>query len=732
LYCQIQQIEKPTISINSLKSAVTLISDKSIKLEYSFDSPVLTNGHLNKSVRSPKGLDKINTFGIELCSFIREISCESSNISIESLESYEIPCIDEIIFDKQIINNNGYLNDWVNLSYAGIMGNLPVSSVIIHPYRYLPNKKSILYAKKIVLKIDSKIEIDKKFFANPEFGNESEYFINKNNRFSAKLQSNSIRKNVAPDGYEYKFSINKDNIYRVTALDLKNLGIPISDLKTNSLKLYNDNIELPIYIDDKGDGVLNVETNDFIEFFGEQYRPKFQGLSSDIKTSNYTKFNVYFFTWGGAKGLRIIDENAEVRTRPSVDSGRTLTIVDLGQAQSSFTSFLHFEINNEKANKFPNSNINSYSDDNDRIMWTKIEKGTQFIFDSLILPSPDQFGDDLIKIILSLRGTSIEGERRDQPPRMLHKVETFIGTPEYTSKILDAKFKGDQPFISSSDTNKSFVNNAIKQPTSRILNPDGKSRIGIVNQPIDTASIEAFYLNWFDIGYQRKYYAWHDSLTFTTPRESGSKYYNFTIRKFTKPDIRIYRKGISRLINLSIRNEPTLSDTSANTFEAYFQAYSSTDKEQFYAITEKSIPKPIMQKDTSRYLKNSENDFNYVIIVDDSTSDYININNPNHPLNIFADYKKTNQKFNVNVVRATDIYDEFNGGVVSPEAIQRFTEYAYENWKTPLKYVLIASCGEPLTPQYIKDLDLRTFYEEHNYVPSISYQTLEFGATTCD
>lgn len=139
----------------------------------------------------------------------------------------------------------------------------------------------------------------KNFFANPEFGNESEYFINKNNRFSAKLQSNSIRKNVAPDGYEYKFSINKDNIYRVTALDLKNLGIPISDLKTNSLKLYNDNIELPIYIDDKGDGVLNVETNDFIEFFGEQYRPKFQGLSSDIKTSNYTKFNVYFFTWGG-------------------------------------------------------------------------------------------------------------------------------------------------------------------------------------------------------------------------------------------------------------------------------------------------------------------------------------------------------------------------------------------------------------------------------------------------
>lgn len=72
-----------------------------------------------------------------------------------------------------------------------------------------------------------------------------------------------------------------------------------------------------------------------------------------------------------------------------------------------------------------------------------------------------------------------------------------------------------------------------------------------------------------------------------------------------------------------------------------------------------------MQKDTSRYLKNSENDFNYVIIVDDSTSDYININNPNHPLNIFADYKKTNQKFNVNVVRATDIYDEFNGGSLS-------------------------------------------------------------------
>jgi hypothetical protein len=51
------------------------------------------------------------------------------------------------------------------------------------------------------------------------------------------------------------------------------------------------------------------------------------------------------------------------------------------------------------------------------------------------------------------------------------------------------------------------------------------------------------------------------------------------------------------------------------------------------------------------------------------------------------------QGLQAKVVDVQDIYDEFNGGVASPAAIQAFLAYAYAHWSPAPRYVLLAGAG---------------------------------------
>lgn len=71
------------------------------------------------------------------------------------------------------------------------------------------------------------------------------------------------------------------------------------------------------------------------------------------------------------------------------------------------------------------------------------------------------------------------------------------------------------------------------------------------------------------------------------------------------------------------------------------------------------------------------------------------------------------------------IYDQFGGGVAHPEAIRSFLQYAYANWKTPPKYVLLVgdSTYDPLGYQSSPEI---------NRVPSFFRFTYYGGETVSD
>ncbi|CAN5553751.1 hypothetical protein BH10ACI2_BH10ACI2_08560 [soil metagenome] len=55
---------------------------------------------------------------------------------------------------------------------------------------------------------------------------------------------------------------------------------------------------------------------------------------------------------------------------------------------------------------------------------------------------------------------------------------------------------------------------------------------------------------------------------------------------------------------------------------------------------------------------------------------------------VWATYRR-NQGFTVKVIDVADIFDEFNYGTSSAVSLKSFLNYAYTNWQTPPKYVLL-------------------------------------------
>ena len=81
----------------------------------------------------------------------------------------------------------------------------------------------------------------------------------------------------------------------------------------------------------------------------------------------------------------------------------------------------------------------------------------------------------------------------------------------------------------------------------------------------------------------------------------------------------------------------------------------------------------------------------------------------------------TNKRLRTKVVDVQNIYDEFNHGILNPNAIREFLEYAYYNWQPPAPtYVLLVGDTH---------IDIKN---KINFVPTIRVQIPGFGSSASD
>jgi len=208
-----------------------------------------------------------------------------------------------------------------------------------------------------------------------------------------RKSQDTIEHSVLSSGNWYKFALNTDGIYRLSYQDLKNLGMNVSNLNPQNLRIYGhpggllptenlsdrtiDLQELAIQVTGQSDG--SFDENDYILFFGQS--PNQWVLSSSgffNRQQHYYDDNTYYFiTADLGKGKRIE------------------SFQSLSNADSIINTFNDYQIHEREEVNFIKSGQNWYGDVFDLVD----TKSFTFSF-------PNRVGDANLKVALAASSPS--------------------------------------------------------------------------------------------------------------------------------------------------------------------------------------------------------------------------------------------------------------------------------------------------------------------------------------
>ena len=132
---------------------------------------------------------------------------------------------------------------------------------------------------------------------------------------------------------------------------------------------------------------------------------------------------------------------------------------------------------------------------------------------------------------------------------------------------------------------------------------------------------------------------------------------------------------------------------------------------QYIALTRNQFRKPKIAVDAPSDLRSTHNAADYIIITHNHFIQDV------QPL---ADFR-AQQGLRTKVVDVQNIYDEFNHGILNPNSIREFLNYAYHNWQPPAPtYVFLV--GDT-------NIDIKN---KPNFVPTIQVQIPGYGSSASD
>lgn len=528
------------------------------------------------------------------------------------------------------------------------------------------------------------------------------------------------------DGLVYRMNVRTEGIYHINYEDLRKFGIDPATVDVATLRVINRGQQTPIYIFDHHDG--HFDPGDYFEFFGSAKGYDGPGTFGDFRYDPDTRDNVYYLVWGTyspipAGGLqRIVEESGEIRT---ADRSRFTDLAD-----ASFPAQIHYELNDPTG--FDNleiTDINQRSELRDHNFMAILAGGESRTF-STVVPYADVRSNRPLSLRVALHGLSHDDPGAvdakgigipDVPNE--HEVEVAMNNRSVLHGIWDSQV---MKFLST-DTGSQRIG---PPPTTALLarqpSPDGEIdplNLTIWNRkdPTFLPARVRFGVNWWDLEYDRLYIAYEDKLTFHAPKYSTAGLYQFTLRGYSRSDISIYRKGISKITNPVFSENPTQPGSA----KTVFQINVSSDADEFIAVTEDKKLKPYSYaRDDFAKLRDAANRGEYLII---TSAEHLPKGNKGSrvPLDDLLQHRIQTQHVSGKIIDVRNIYDEFRYGARSANAIKEFLKYAYEHWAEPPKYVLLVGVTHP------GDGDIQS-YLPVDQVPAPYIQAFQEGAAPAD
>ena len=192
--------------------------------------------------------------------------------------------------------------------------------------------------------------------------------------------------------------------------------------------------------------------------------------------------------------------------------------------------------------------------------------------------------------------------------------------------------------------------------------------------------------------------------------------FQFQIDNFSSDQVSVYKIGCSYIENVQIT---AFSGTGTAPYQVAFQDSLFSHNTEYVAVTEanKKLPKRIIPNIPSS-LKDPFNIAHYIIITIQEFAE-------NEGTLQFKQIWESQGKI-VKIVSLEDIFDEFNHGIRSAEAIKDFLSYAYNNWSSPqITHVLLL--GDGITDE--RDFSAN---REYNLIPFKNIWAEKRGAIASD
>lgn len=441
----------------------------------------------------------------------------------------------------------------------------------------------------------------------------------------------SIRLRSATDTLAYKILVDRDGMYRISYGDLAAAGISPGAFDPRTLRLYHRGQQVAVYFPGQEDGIF--DPGDYFEFWGRRAR----GDSSYHHF--YTDAEVYYLSWGGPLGARMVEEE-DMPVGPGIVPAQ------------SFIDTLHLE----QDLSFVRLKRRE-SDQTDRWFWRQIDK------------------DDSLALDVDLAGLKLDAS---QPVKLSIRVHgyTYIDDNPEPDHGLAASINGQELPPAYFDGQSPYT--YYQEIPAWQLHP-GANRLVIKHAPVVHA-IDAFLLNWIEVCYPRGYQAQDDRLVFRRPDGLGDTLVQFTVGGFSTHIIDLYKPGVSKITGATIQPGPSGLD-----YQLVFndRTYGQVD---YVAVAGDTLgklrPRTIVPNQASD-LTNAGNLGQYLIVAPDTLR--------SQALALAA--QRASQFSSAMVALTSDIYDEFGFGLASDRALKDFLQYAYDNWQTPPGYILFMGEG---------------------------------------
>ncbi len=520
------------------------------------------------------------------------------------------------------------------VAHTGILRDQQVAILSLRPVQYNPVQRRLRIARQLRVRVlfvsdetrppirllrdtDDFDPIYQKGLLNPE---QARFWRGRRIRATKRVQDW-----YDPTATYYKIRIFEDGLYRLDARWFSESGIVLAPGDLDRLQVFLDGEEIPLLIEDGGDGVL--DTGDGVLFWGAFRRAPDRDFESEYGTER-----VYFLRMGREPGTRYT--HAE-----DTSTNEILT---------HFLSRKHVEIDSvyEALGHARNAN-------RDHWFWQRTA-------------SPSRPGDMPTDVVMPvpLPGLARGASGNAQIRLGMHSLtlNQNINPDHYAvvqiqdgPLISEDRWDGQDAHIATGTVPVS----ALSDTTYVVLRTPGEPSFPL--EPIPY--VDHVYFNWVEITYPRRFEAIDGMLQFNpgivlSPRA-------ISIANLEHERIRVLNLDKNTIIG-------TVQDDEGIRFEI-------AESGNFVAVDETAIKTPERAERDAPYDLRGFSGAKYIII---SGADFMDA------AERLATHRQS-QGLSTLTVDVADIYDEFSFGQVDAEAIRRFVQYGFHTWAQRPVYVLL-------------------------------------------